>query len=202
MFILAEMTNVTRIPPGLFNLKLNDAIAGELNKKLANKVVLDVGLCIALFDIIELQESYILPGDGASHTRVKFRFIVFRPFMEEILIGKIRSCSQVGVHVTMGFFEDILIPPTALQHPSRFDENEQAWVWEYDMGDDNKHDLFMDAGASIRFRVTAEMFNETCPAGPQVQESQESSENKTPYALMGSINEDGLGLLSWWDNQT
>ena len=38
MFILAEMKNVTRIPPELFNLKLNDAIAGELNKKLANKV--------------------------------------------------------------------------------------------------------------------------------------------------------------------
>lgn len=39
MFILAEMKNVTRIPPELFNLKLNDAIAGELNKKLANKVL-------------------------------------------------------------------------------------------------------------------------------------------------------------------
>lgn len=32
------MTNVTRIPPNLFNLKLKEAIAGELNKKLANKV--------------------------------------------------------------------------------------------------------------------------------------------------------------------
>lgn len=32
------MKNVTRIPPELFNMKLNDAIAGELNKKLANKV--------------------------------------------------------------------------------------------------------------------------------------------------------------------
>lgn len=38
MFILSEMKNVTRIPPELFNLKLNEAIAGELNKKLANKV--------------------------------------------------------------------------------------------------------------------------------------------------------------------
>lgn len=34
------MKNVTRIPPELFNLKLNDAIASELNKKLANKVSL------------------------------------------------------------------------------------------------------------------------------------------------------------------
>lgn len=38
MFILVEMSNVTRITPDLFNIKLNDAIASELNRKLANKV--------------------------------------------------------------------------------------------------------------------------------------------------------------------
>lgn len=38
MFILAEMKNVTRILPENFHMKLNDAIAVELNKKLANKV--------------------------------------------------------------------------------------------------------------------------------------------------------------------
>lgn len=200
MFILAEMKHVTRIAPELFHLRLNDAIAGELNKKLANKVVLNVGLCIALYDITNLEESFIIPGDGASHTRVSFRYIVFRPCIEEILMGKIRSCSQEGVHVTLGFFDDILIPPTALQHPSRFDETEQAWIWEYDTGDGSKHDLFIDAGETIRFRITGEIFQETCPAGPSLGETSESSESKIPYTLTGSINEPGLGLLSWWDN--
>lgn len=38
MFILVEMSNVTRIMPDSFNMKLNDAIGSELNRKLANKV--------------------------------------------------------------------------------------------------------------------------------------------------------------------
>jgi hypothetical protein len=38
MFVLAEMKHVIRTPPHIFHLKLNDAIAEELNKKLANKV--------------------------------------------------------------------------------------------------------------------------------------------------------------------
>jgi DNA-directed RNA polymerase subunit E'/Rpb7 len=38
MFVLAEMKHVIRTPPHMFHLKLNDAIAEELNKKLANKV--------------------------------------------------------------------------------------------------------------------------------------------------------------------
>ncbi|KAF2901157.1 hypothetical protein ILUMI_05033 [Ignelater luminosus] len=203
MFILAEMKHVTRITPDLFGLKLNDAIASELNKKLANKVVLNVGLCIALYDITNLEESYIFPGDGASHTRVSFRYIVFRPFMEEILLGKIRSSSPEGVHVSLGFFDDIIIPPSSLQHPSRFDETEQAWVWEYDTGDGGKHDLFMDAGETIRFKITAETFNETCPSNPAVAlgDATDASENanKVPYLITGGINEPGLGLLSWWN---
>lgn len=62
------------------------------------QVVLEVGLCIVLFDITNVGHSYIFPGDGSSHTEVKFRYIVFRPIIEEILIGKIRSCSREGVH--------------------------------------------------------------------------------------------------------
>lgn len=61
-------------------------------------MVINVGLCIALHDITKIDESFILPGDGASHTRVHFRYMVFRPFMEEILVGKIRSVSREGVH--------------------------------------------------------------------------------------------------------
>ncbi|XP_043931617.1 DNA-directed RNA polymerase III subunit RPC8 isoform X2 [Protopterus annectens] len=99
MFVLVEMTDTVRIPPWQFERKLNDAIAEELNKKLANKVVYSVGLCICLYDITKLEDSYIFPGDGASHTKVHFRYVVFHPFLDEILVGKIKACSQEGVHV-------------------------------------------------------------------------------------------------------
>lgn len=85
--------------------------------------------------------------------------------------------------MSLGFFDDILIPPSGLQHPSRFDETEQAWVWEYDTEDGSKHDLFMDAGETVRFRVTAETFHETCPTGPNVAGIAENTENKIPYSL-------------------
>ncbi|XP_032442519.1 DNA-directed RNA polymerase III subunit RPC8 isoform X2 [Xiphophorus hellerii] len=98
MFVLVEMVDTVRIPPWVFDRQLNDAIAEELNKKLANKVVYSVGLCICLYDITKLEDSYIFPGDGASHTKVHFRFVVFHPFLDEILVGKIKYCSQEGVH--------------------------------------------------------------------------------------------------------
>ncbi|XP_072028275.1 DNA-directed RNA polymerase III subunit RPC8-like [Amphiura filiformis] len=204
MFLLAEMTDTVRIEPWLFNVKLNDAITEELNKKLANKVVHNVGLCIALHDITKLEDSHILPGDGASHTKVHFRYVVFHPFVDEIVIGRIRSCSREGVHVTLGFFDDILIPPEALQQPSHFDETEQVWVWQY-QSEDGTHDLFMDVNEVIRFRVVDKVFVDTTPNKPEESiepgtEITEQEVKKSPYSLVGSISEPGLGLLTWWSS--
>lgn len=205
MFALAELKDTIRIAPELFHLNLVEAICDEINRKLANKVLLNVGLCIALKDITSLKDSIILPGDGASHIEVIFRYIVFRPAIGNVITGKIRSCSREGVHVTLGFFDDILIPPSALQHPSRFEETEQAWVWEYPVDDGEKHDLFMDIGEPIKFRVSGEIFEESSPIGPPKSDKPGSStqlkEIKAPYRINAAINESGLGVLSWWASQ-
>nr|XP_036862044.1 DNA-directed RNA polymerase III subunit RPC8 [Manis javanica] len=155
MFVLVEMVDTVRIPPWQFERKLNDSIAEELNKKLANKVVYSVGLCICLFDITKLEDAYVFPGDGASHTK--------------------------GA------------PPS--------DDAEQVWVWEYET-EEGAHDLYMDIGEELRFRVVDESFVDTSPTGPSAagvaSSGEELPKKEAPYTLVGSISEPGLGLLSWW----
>lgn len=201
MFILADMTKTLRIPPHRFGMKLNEAVSENLSKTLAGKVIKEVGLCIALFDITCIKESFILPGDGAAHTKVNFRLAVFRPFCEEVILGKIKSCNEEGVRVTLGFFDNILISPECLQQPCRYDEDEKVWIWEYE-SDDGKHDLFMDPGEPIRFRVTGNKFTETIPRDhkPGSTESTDAVEKEkpSPYTVNASISEPGLGLVSWW----
>lgn len=126
-----------------------------------------------------------------------------------MLTGKIKSCTRDGIFVTLGFFDDIFIPKDELQHPSRFEEAEQAWVWEYPMedADQAKHDLFMDVGETIKFRIIDEEFLESEPTGPPEAESatastsnqnQEHNTRPPPYRIVGAINESGLGIESWW----
>lgn len=68
----------------------------------------NLGLCIALWDIKHIEDAYIFPGDGASHSIVHFRYVVFRPFIDEILVGKIKSCSKEGVHGMLALYYAIL----------------------------------------------------------------------------------------------
>ncbi|KAH7944602.1 hypothetical protein HPB52_021817 [Rhipicephalus sanguineus] len=226
MFVISEMSDSIRVPPWLFRVSPNEAIVEQLNRRLANKVVIDVGLCIALYDITKIEDSRILPGDGSFHTTVQFRYVVFRPFLDEVLIGKIRSSSQEGIYVSIGFFEDILVTPDGMQHPARFDEKEQLWVWLYE-AEGKVNDLYMDLGEEIRercrcdaklsplfyslhirvsycatadhsFRVVDEVFVDTTPGGPETTELPDAEERHVPYFLKASISEPGLGLLKWW----
>ena len=119
MFVLVTLKETVRILPHKLHLPLRDAITEDLNDKLANKVIVDVGLCITLYDIVEVGESFLRQGDPAAHTLVKFRFVVFRPFVGETLVGKVRSCSRDGVHVSLGFFDNILVSPEYLQEPCK-----------------------------------------------------------------------------------
>ena len=62
------------------------------------------------------------------------------------------------------------------------------WVWEYET-EEGTHDLFMDIGEEIRFRVIDETFTDMTPVGPEKpskdkQTSASDAENKkSPYVI-------------------
>ena len=79
--------------------------------------------------------------------------------------------------------------PWPLLLPS--DEAEQVWVWEYET-DEGAHDLYMDQGEEIRFRVTDEIFVDTSPTGPaqaatDAPGTEDAGQKKeSPYTLVVS----------------
>ncbi|CAG8532537.1 10505_t:CDS:2 [Ambispora leptoticha] len=222
MFILSVFKDTVKIEPQNFRKNKYDAITDELNQKYANKVVQDIGLCICLHDILEAGEEFVHPGigNGASFVKVKFRLIVFRPFIGEVLVGKIKCCLPTEIKVTMGFFDDIKIPRALLRELTSFQPSEQAYLWK-----GHGHEYWLDNQDVIKFRVVGEIFTDTAPKQPPgaprtvagtgsggvgvggpITDTNPSiiiggnSSRTPPYSIIGSIQEDGLGLPEWWSN--
>jgi len=79
------------------------------------------------------------------------------------------------------------------------DEKDQLWVWEYSDDDSGgTHDMKMEVGERIRFKVREEMFRDTTPSGPTTVDTVSEGSKKVCYSLVGSCSEAGLGLISWW----
>lgn len=110
MFILSKFSDVVKLAPDTFSIPTETALTSAINAKFSNKVVQDLGLCICLYDIISNSDGIVKAGDGCAYVTVEFRLVVFRPFIGEVLTGKIASCSEAGIKVTLTFFDDIFIP--------------------------------------------------------------------------------------------
>lgn len=205
MFILSRLSDLIRIPPDQFNKEARKAILYELNKKYANKIIQNLGLVISVWDLIKIDDGLLKPGDGASFIKCEVRVVVFRPFVGEILTGWIEKCTPDGIKVKMEFFNEIFIPKNLLFEGCEFSINDNAWIWN---ADGTK--LYLDINEKIRFRVEEEIFVNVKPKGPlsidgttiiNNDENDEDEEvNKKPsYALLGSCQTDGMGVVSWWD---
>lgn len=200
MFILTKFKDIVRVPACNLGEPIEKVLIEELNRRFANKVVLNVGLVICLHNILEIGESHIYCGDAAIHTRCVFELLVFRPQIGEIICGTLRSSSKEGLNISLGFFDSIIIPHEQLAEPSLFNETEQTWTWNF-QDEDQTHAMLLEIGEQLRFRVHKEIFVDVSPHGPTripVAPVIQPLKQDVPYTILGSISESGLGLVKWW----
>jgi len=130
MFSVVLLEDTFVIAPHLFGQE-ELAISLEIRKKYVNHVIKDIGLCVALFEFVSIGSGMVYPGNGSAHVQVKFRMVMFRPFLGEVLIGRVKSSNISGIQVSLEFFDDIHIPPSLMLKPSKFDKDSSIWFWQY-----------------------------------------------------------------------
>ncbi|WCJ21632.1 DNA-directed RNA polymerase III subunit rpc8 [Euphorbia peplus] len=191
MFYLSLLEHTLRVPPSLLSLPLQDAIKKELQHIFLDKVIPNLGLCISVYDIRQIDGGFIFPGDGASTYTVEFRLVMFRPFVGEIIIAKLKESNKDGLRSSLGFFDDIYVPANRLLQPSEFlpakDEYQGTWEWCYG-GNDNKY--FIDGVDEIKFQV------DNIKYSPVPLEQPENP--FAPMVITGVIDAQCLGPVSWW----
>nr|ASF90208.1 hypothetical protein SPAR04455 [Bartheletia paradoxa] len=191
MFVLSTISDTVKIEPREFGGDVTVALEDELNRKYANKVLQDVGLCVALFDLLKASEGKVRYGDGCIYHKVEFRLVVFRPFIGEIIVGRVKSCTEKHVRAEALHFwlpdptEEQLLDP---------------------LSSDPDYRNYLDPDQPIRFRVEQEAFVDANPTiAPKApvestnEVGSEEDEREPPYSLICSISEQGLGLTSWWN---
>lgn len=189
------------IPIAATNLRHDccEMLKREIQKKYVDRILPDVGLCIEFYDIVAVKDALIHPGDGKSlgrqgepYFKVEFNLIVFRPFVDEYLVGSIVSCHRTtGIHISLGFFDDVRVAPTSLQSPHIFDRHMETWVWQYRQEGETTN-LFYEPGELVRFRVVSVNF--PAPA------SSKEKNSRSAMFILGAMDMDGLGCVKWWPN--
>eukprot|EP00934_Nitzschia_sp_Nitz4_P005715 Nitzschia sp. Nitz4//scaffold5_size260463//52092//52970//NITZ4_000953-RA/size260463-processed-gene-0.57-mRNA-1//1//CDS//3329555253//5705//frame0 len=180
MFQLTTVADTIRVPAHMLAIPTLTALHREIDIKYPNRVLMDVGLVICRYgDCFKITNGSCVPGDGGSHHDCLFRLLVFRPFVEEVLVGTIVKSTAEGVQVSIGFFQDIFIPTYWMLRPSRYDEKIGLWVWTPDYDENNDEDGEDEGETEVKTETETEKVEdgaEDAEGDTEKAEGDESSE--------------------------
>lgn len=94
MFIVSTVEDKVRVHPQDLAKPTLQAVTAEIERTYLDKVLPDVGLVVTIFDILDIQGGFVFPSDGAAHFDTKFRVVVFKPFVGEVIVGKLDTCNK------------------------------------------------------------------------------------------------------------
>jgi len=197
MFTLVLLEDDIPVQPSDFRDDHRLQVKRQIQAKYVDRVVPNVGLCVEFYDFVSFKDAIVYPGDGKlacgeAYFKVEFKLIVFRPAINEWMVGSVSGSTDKGLKISLGFFHDIEIPSSNLRTPYTYDAIRRVWVWQYkspETGD--RINFFYEQNAMVRFRVVSVDFpTPSCPTKDAKRES--------PMRIVGAADIDGLGCISWW----
>jgi len=102
MFYLIEVRDHVRVEPKLFGLPTAEAVEKQLKETYKEYYSKEFGKAVAVIEVLEVGKGILIPGDGAAYYDSKFKLLVFRPELHELVYGKISEITNFGAFIDMG----------------------------------------------------------------------------------------------------
>lgn len=97
---LAAKTS-TRVPPKYFDKELEESIKKSLEEEFIGEIG-EHGLLLSLIGIKDIGKGKIVPNDGAIYYETEFEILSYKPFVKEIVEGKVSEVAEFGVFMRIG----------------------------------------------------------------------------------------------------
>jgi DNA-directed RNA polymerase subunit E' len=108
MFYLVEVEDHVRVEPNLFGLSTSEAVKEQLRETYSSFQDKDLGTVVSVLEVLSVDEGVIIPGDGAAYYKSKFKLIVFRPELQEVVPGTIEEITSFGAFINLGVIRGMI----------------------------------------------------------------------------------------------
>ena len=102
MYKILTVEDTVRMPPNRFSEKSEDVILDILKKNYGGVTDKDVGTILAITKILDISVGRVIMGDGASYHDVTFEALVYKPEVNEIVLGEIVEIVEFGGFIRLG----------------------------------------------------------------------------------------------------
>ena len=108
MFYVVEVEDYVRVEPKLFGLKTSDAVAKQLQETYSNYHDKEIGEVVGVISVSEVGDGIIIPGDGAAYYNSRFKLVVWKPELQELVFGIIDEITNFGAFMNLGVMKGMI----------------------------------------------------------------------------------------------
>ncbi|MBS3124265.1 DNA-directed RNA polymerase [Candidatus Woesearchaeota archaeon] len=108
MFYIVEMEDYVRVEPNLFGLPTLEAVENQLKKTYADYYDKELGKIAVVIEVLSVGEGVIIPGDGAAYYNSKFKLLVWKPELHELVFGEITEITNFGAFINLGVLKGMI----------------------------------------------------------------------------------------------
>jgi DNA-directed RNA polymerase subunit E' len=148
MYKLLTAREKVRVPPAKFGMDINAAIKESLQEQVEGRLEPDIGILLAVTDILNVSEGEIVPEDGAIHYTAEFQVLTFVPEVNEVVLGEVVDVTAFGAFVRIG-------PMDALAHVSQVMDDKVTYNEKGAILVGKKTGAKLQQGAVVRARVAS-----------------------------------------------
>lgn len=102
MFYLVEVQDHVRVPPIYFGLSVDESVLKSVRQKYEGHIDASLGIVVDVTSVKSVGEGKFIPGDGASYYDSVFEVVVFRPELQELVVGRVKDITDFGAFLSLG----------------------------------------------------------------------------------------------------
>lgn len=105
---MVEMEDYVRVEPNLFGLPTLEAVENQLKKTYTDYYDKELGKIASVIEVLSVGEGVIIPGDGAAYYNSKFKLLVWKPELHELVLGEITEITNFGAFINLGALKGMI----------------------------------------------------------------------------------------------
>ncbi|HLD85716.1 MAG TPA: DNA-directed RNA polymerase [archaeon] len=172
MFKILTLKEKVRVPPVKFDVELEQGVKESLQDQVEGKLNPQIGVFLAVTEVLSIGDGSIVPEDGAVHYPVEYKVLVYKPDVNELVVGEIVDITEFGAFTRIG-------PIDALIHVSQVMDDKIAYDAKNAVFTGKKNNSKLKEGDIIHARVVG------------------VSLGKGRSKISLTMRQPGLGALEW-----
>ncbi len=102
LYYVYTIKDTVDVPPAYFDKDIDEVAENILKKKYERTIDKDLGVILAVFNVRDIKDGIILPGDPSTHHDVTFDILTFGMQVEEVFVGPVSEIMEFGCFVRIG----------------------------------------------------------------------------------------------------